>query len=406
MASLTGRGSPEVSAPTKMSDVRDVRPLVIAALVTGLVTFAVGVLAIDARATYGARVTADEPQYLTTALSLAEDFDLDISDEIEERAFLPYHEINLNQQTIPLNDSGQRISPHDPLLPLLLAAPMGLGGWQAAKAGLAFIAALTAAGTVALAVRRYGVRPGIAGLVVSAFFVSPPMTAYATQVYPEMPAAACVVLAFWALTAPTLRRREQATIIFAVVALPWLAVKYAPVAAVLTLGMLWRSSRRERWWQVGILTLAGIIYLVVHRRIYGGWTVYASGDHFIDGEFLVVGNNPNYVGRTRRLIGLLVDRGFGLIAWMPGFVLALPALAWFVARRSRMWPLVVATIAAGWATATWVALTMHGWWWPGRQVVVILPLVIVAVAMLADRLSTVLAATLASALIAVFAWMW
>ena len=30
---------------------------------------------------------------------------------------------------------------------------------------------------------------------------------------------------------------------------------------------------------------------------------------------------------------------------------------------------------AGWmVTATFVALTMHGWWWPGRQVVVVLPL--------------------------------
>ncbi len=36
-------------------------------------------------------------------------------------------------------------------------------------------------------------------------------------------------------------------------------------------------------------------------------------------------------------------------------------------------------VAAGWAVATWVALTMHGFWWPGRQVVVVLPLALVAV---------------------------
>ena len=44
----------------------------------------VAALSIQARATYNAQVTADEPQYLLTALSLGEDFDLDISDEIED----------------------------------------------------------------------------------------------------------------------------------------------------------------------------------------------------------------------------------------------------------------------------------------------------------------------------------
>jgi hypothetical protein len=37
-------------------------------------------------------------------------------------------------------------------------------------------------------------------------------------------------------------------------------------------------------------------------------------------------------------------------------------------------------LAAGWLNATFVALTMHGWWWPGRQVVVVAPLAVLAVA--------------------------
>ena len=92
----------------------------------------VAALSIQARATYNAQVTADEPQYLLTALSLGEDFDLDISDEIEDGKFRDFHEVNLNPQTIALNDSGQKISPHDPLLPILLAVPMKLGGWELA----------------------------------------------------------------------------------------------------------------------------------------------------------------------------------------------------------------------------------------------------------------------------------
>jgi hypothetical protein len=36
-------------------------------------------------------------------------------------------------------------------------------------------------------------------------------------------------------------------------------------------------------------------------------------------------------------------------------------------------------LAAGWLSATYLALTMHGWWWPGRQVVVVLPAAVLAI---------------------------
>ena len=47
--------------------------------------------------------------------------------------------------------------------------------------------------------------------------------------------------------------------------------------------------------------------------------------------------------------------------------------------------LLVVPSAAGWGVATWMALTMHGFWWPGRQTVVVLPLVAVAIAWLLDH---------------------
>ena len=62
--------------------------------------------------------------------------------------------------------------------------------------------------------------------------------------------------------------------------------------------------------------------------------------------------------------------------------------------------------ASGYAVATWVALTMHGWWWPGRQLVVVLPVAVVAVAMLADRLALLMWATLGGCLMGIFSWLW
>jgi hypothetical protein len=197
----------------------------------------------------------------------------------------------------------------------------------------------------------------------------------------------------------------------ALVALPWLGVKYVPVAAALgalLVWLLWRSGRMtELAWFALAMVAAGLAYLVAHRLVYGGWTVYATGDHFVEtGELSVVGNDPDLLGRSRRLLGLLVDRGFGLAAWAPAYLLVIPAMAAWLRIRPRGWPLLVVPATAGWLTATFVALTMHGWWWPGRQVVVILPALVVIVAWWAGRSRRRLVAVLVLAVIGLFGWLW
>ena len=42
--------------------------------------------------------------------------------------------------------------------------------------------------------------------------------------------------------------------------------------------------------------------------------------------------------------------------------------------------MLAAPVVVGWLVASFVALTMHGYWWPGRQLVVVLPLAVLAVA--------------------------
>jgi hypothetical protein len=123
-----------------------------------------------------------------------------------------------------------------------------------------------------------------------------------------------------------------------------------------------------------------VAFVVLHRWWYGGWTPYATGDHFVGGELTAVGSDPDYLGRSRRLLGLATDRGFGVAAWQPAFLLAVPALATLARRRPAGWAALALPLAAGWLVATFLALTMHGWWFPGRQVVVVLPLAVLAVA--------------------------
>jgi len=374
-------------------------------LVGGLVAF-VAMAAIDVRATYGARISVDEPQYLLTAISVGEDFDLDISDELDEQRYRPFHESELLQQTVELDESGQRLSPHDPLFPILLALPMRLGGWVGTRVFMALLAGVAAALTLFLAERRFRVSAPTATGVVAACFLSPPLIAYGNQVYPAMPAAICVLVALVAIMGET--RRLWWVGVLAVVALPWLAVKYVPLAAVLAGGLLWhvRRNQRELVMTVVSLVVYGVVYLVVHRQVYGGWTVYAAGDHFVDGEWQVIGTKINLGGRTRRLVGLFVDRGFGLAAWAPAFLAAPAALTWMARTKRTGWHLLVVLVVVGWAVATWVALTMHGWWWPGRQVVPVVPLMVIALAAAVDGSRTRLIALLTASAVAIFSWLW
>jgi hypothetical protein len=376
-------------------------------VVLGAFVAIVTAIGIPAHATYGARVTSDEPQYLLSASSLGEDLDLDISDEIARGAYRPFHRVTLDQQTEP-NADGRQFSPHDPGLPVLLAAPMRLGGWVAAKATLAACAGALAALTAWVAIRRFGAPSRWALATVGVFALSTPLGVYATQVYPEVPAALVVTAAVAVITGSDERRSAIATVAGAT-ALVWLSVKYAPVAASLVAISLWRLRRTTRTalFTVGALALLGVVYLVVHRAIYGGWTVYAAGDHFVDtGEFSVVGVDPDYVGRSRRLIGLLVDREFGLAAWAPAWLLLAPSLGALARRRPRGSLALVVPALAGWGVATWVALTMHGWWWPGRQLVVIAPLLVVVVSWWLPQVRWGAAFLAVGAVLGVGSWVW
>jgi hypothetical protein len=62
--------------------------------------------------------------------------------------------------------------------------------------------------------------------------------------------------------------------------------------------------------------------------------------------------------------------------------------------------------AVGWFVATWVALTMHGWWWPGRQVVPVVPILVVAVALLVSDLGKRLVLVILSSVVGMVTWLW
>ena len=76
-----------------------------------VVAVCAALLGIGVRATHGANAAVDEPQYLLTALSLWEDGNLDISDELAERRYREFFAAELPVQTSELAD-GRRAPRH------------------------------------------------------------------------------------------------------------------------------------------------------------------------------------------------------------------------------------------------------------------------------------------------------
>ena len=354
----------------------------VAMLIVALVAFGAAAAGVGVRATENERTTADEPHYLVTAISIWSDGDLDVYDEFLHRDYAPFNSLMLRPQAAPTRD-GRLIEPHDPLLPVLLAVPAGLGGWVAAKLTLCLIAAALAALTLWTAVRRFAVPVLPALAVVGLLATTVPLAAYGSQVYPEIAGALCATGAVAALTGP-MRRGGMVALALCLVALPWLSIKYVPVAAALAAVALWRLLRDRRVAPAaalaGVLAACAAAFVAVHVTVYGGATAYAAGSHFVDGQLTVVGDDPDYFGRSRRLVGLLVDRDFGIAAWQPLWLLLIPAVAALLARRPRGTAALLLPLAAGWFVATFLALTMQGWWFPGRQLVVVLPLAAIAIA--------------------------
>lgn len=335
------------------------------------------------RSTYGGLASVDEPQYLLTAISLWEDQSLDIDDELDDERWRTFHQAQLPRQTQPQPD-GSQVAPHDPLLSLLLALPYELGGVTGARWLLALVNGVLAAALLHLAHRRFAVGRALATVGALTAATSVPFVVYGSQLYPELPAALAVTLAVDAGLA-AVHRRSTAVVAVAVITLPWLSVKYVPVAAVVALLHLWRLHRdRDIGHRNGLLATyvgAGITYLAAHLAWYGGLTVYAAGDFFVEqgSQFSVLGTRPNPLGRSRRLVGLLVDRGFGIAAWQPAWLALLPAMGAIAVRRPPRWTWLAAPLLVGWAGATWAAVTMHGYWFPGRHVLHALPLAVVLV---------------------------
>lgn len=360
-----------------------------------LVFFAVYAATVDMRAFDGASYAGDEPHYLLTAKSIVDDGDFDLTDEYRSRGYAAFYPRTLDPHG--LLTQGRLNEPHGVGFPLLIAPAYAVGGAKGVEFLLAALAALAMLLAYRLAVRVVP-DPWALGATL-AVGLSPPMLAWSTAVYPELPAALALcgatLLALKLAARPT---RLAAYGCFGLIAvLPWFEPKFLVPGAAVALYAI-QSLRRARRPVLAITAVEVVgfsiaLYVGLNNALFGGPTPYsaATGDASgVDAAFPL-----SYLERAYRLVALFIDRDYGLLRWAPVLALGfVGAIALWRERRSGLARAIPglrgeetaalvcgAVLVAQLLVAVFLSPTMFGFWHPGRYLIPVLPLCVPLVAL-------------------------
>ena len=340
----------------------------------------------EIRASRSASITGDEPFYLLTTQSLLQDGDLDLVNQYESKSYESFldHPEGLWRQSTPLPD-GRLLSPHNPGLSVLLIPGFALGGLIGAQAQLLLMAAAAMTLAYLLAVRLYGNRAIcwgttlIVGLSATAFI-------YSTEVYPEFPAALALFACLLVVTRQAKMSALDGVLLAAgLSATCWLGVKYVPLALLVAAYFVWKSDAKGRVVLSALGAVSAGYFVWFHLITFDSLTPYNvnvvyAGLSSVD----LVDRHVEFGDRIYRLWGLFIDRRFGIGRWTPIFLVAAPALILLLLGEDRR-RLVLGLVGMQILIAVFVAITMMGWWFPGRTLLTALPLLVVPIVLLWER---------------------
>jgi hypothetical protein len=306
----------------------------------------------------------DEPHYLMVADSLLRDHDLALERDYEEGRYRAFHPAPLAPHFRVRGRGGQIYSLHALGLSLLVLPAYGLGGYPGASFFMALVAALLAWEVRGLLRETWG-HEGAAEAAAWVVAFSPPLVHYAGLIFTEVPAALIVAVALRRGRAP-LSSRTLLLLGAALGCLPWLNVRYAPLALILLIYVWFRSGATGR----GACALAvpaalsAVALVLYHYNLYGFFN-----------PSRVYGARPelSLAGSPEGLQGLFLDQEFGLLAYAPAFVLVVPGLVALYRWKRQMAVAAIALVAVVVLTAASWPMWRGGFNPPARFLVPLLP---------------------------------
>jgi len=292
--------------------------------------------------------SGDEPHYLTVAHSLVTDGDLDVADDYRDRVYAPFHPTTMSPHYRPGVEEGSRYSMHGIGLPVIIAPGYALGRALGPAAMVALPRGMLALLYGLFAWVLYGfvsdVAPGRAALWgTAATTLLAPLLFAPLFVFSEVPAMLLSLVAFRGLCrAQTGGARHG----LALAALPFMGVKYIPLAGAIWLAGVWAAPRRGRLrralYSGAPLAVALLLHGLFTWRLYGSFSPAAiylgAGDQA--GAPALGGDWGAYVAAwpaaVATAIGYLLDQKDGLLAYGPHFILSSVGLGWLCRHRRRL----------------------------------------------------------------------
>ena len=290
-----------------------------AGLIVVAVAFVVNLAALliwNARGLYG--LSGDEPHYLVISDALWSFRSFDVSAAYLKEALIPqFYSLGLAPSGVSLGSdwswghvvesSNGVFSWHGVLVGWFLAVPLGLFGILGAKiamialgAGFAWVVYLLS-GQILTSVR---LRLAVSLVLVLTY----PLLLASNQIFPDLPAGGLALLGLywliWEVKGAKARPVVTFVIAFLVALLPWVGIKYAPIAAVILIALLIVSKSKVS------VVLAGAVSAALLMAFQ--WYAYDSPfGAFAEG---VVEYGPEF---WLRLSGLVLDQNQGFLFYSP-----------------------------------------------------------------------------------------
>ena len=339
----------------------------------------------------------DEPHYLVIAQSLWRDGDLRIENNHTRGDYDEYFHRPLTPHYLTRGVDRQIYSIHPVGMPVLMTPVYALGGYDLVVWALLLLAAIAMTSAWRLAWAVTG-SPSAATFAWAVVALGPPWIFNTFAVYPEVPAACAVALAFAWTTGWQAERADRRSPLdlpvwrwwaagVAIATLPWFSTKYLVMGAMLGLVTLLRAwlpwpadaaARGRAVLRTAAVTVPNVISLVgwflFFKVIWGTWSPTApyGAQRETKLEYLPAGGP-----------GLLFDQEYGIVAFAPALLMVLPGLyaLWRQRGARRRLAIEIVSVFAG---LLGVVGAFHIWWGGsaivGRPLVSGLPLLLVPVA--------------------------